>query len=160
LALTSITGSVFAGTISPTVSVTATLSGVCKTGTAGSLAFTIDLSLAGPTAATKTDATVFCSNGTAFTVTAASINKGGAAASCASSGSGITGTLKDASNNLMDYTFKCGVNGTAGNAGTGQGHGSGKDVTLGIECWIAAASYQNATVSTTYVDTVTLTITN
>lgn len=78
---------------------------------------------------------------------AASINKA-VPASCASSGSGITGTLKDASNNLMDYTFKCGVNGTAGNAGMGQGHGSGKDVTLGIEVWIAAASYHNATVST------------
>jgi hypothetical protein len=60
LALTSITGSVFAGTISPTVSVTATLSGVCKAGTAGRLAYTIDLSLAGPKTATKTDATVFC----------------------------------------------------------------------------------------------------
>jgi spore coat protein U-like protein len=153
------TGSVFAGTISPTVGVTGTLNGVCKAGTTGSLAFTIDPSLAGPLAATKTDATVFCSNGTAFTVTAASLNKGGAAATCASSGSGITGTLKDASNNLMDYSFKCGVNGTTGNTGTGQGHGSGKDLTLGIAGSIAAASYQNAPVSATYADTVTLTIT-
>jgi len=159
LALTSMAGSVFAGTISPTVNVTGTLSGVCKAGTAGSLAFTIDPSLAGPIAATKTDATVFCSNGMPFTVTAESTNKGGGAASCASSGSGITGTLKDASNNLMDYTFKCGINGTADNTGTGQGHGSGKDVTLGIAGSIAATSYQNAPVSATYADTVTLTIT-
>jgi hypothetical protein len=71
-------------------------------------------------------------NSTAFTVMAASINKA-VPASCASSGSGISGTLKDASNYLMDYTFKCGVNGTAGNAGTGQGRGGGKNVALGIE---------------------------
>jgi spore coat protein U-like protein len=146
------------GTISPTVAVSGAVNGVCRPGTAGSLSFTIDPSLAGPIAATATNATVFCSNGTPFTVTAASTNKGGAAASCASSGGGITGTLKDGTN-LIDYTFTCGVGGTTGNTGTGQGHGSGKDVNLGVAASIAAANYANAPVSASYADTVTLTIT-
>ncbi len=152
----------WAGTITPTVSVSGAVNAVCKAGTTGSLAFTIDPSLAGPISATVTDATVFCSNGTPFTITAVSTNKGGSAASCA--GAGITGTLKDASNNLMDYTFTCSVYTGAGspsgtNAGTGQGHGSGKDVRLGMGGSIAAANYQNAPVSATYADTITLTIT-
>lgn len=148
----------YAGQIQPTVPVTGTLNAVCKAGTAGNLAFTIDPSLAGPIPATVADATVFCSNGAPFTVTALSTNKGGAAASCASSGGGITGTLKDGTN-TMDYTFACGVNGTNGNTGTGQGFGNLKDVHLGLAGSIAAASYQNAAVSTLYADTVTLTIT-
>ena len=153
---------VWAGTITPTVSVSGAVSAVCKAGTTGSLAFSIDPSLAGPISATVTDATVFCSNGTPFTVTAVSTNKGGSAASCA--GAGITGTLKDASNNLMDYTFTCNVYTSGGvpsgtNGGTGQGHGSGKDVRLGMGGSIAATSYQNAPASATYADTITLTIT-
>lgn len=72
-------GSVMAATVTPapTVAVTGSVSGVCRSGAAGSLSFTIDPSLAGPIAATATDATVFCSNGTPFTVTAASLNQGG-----------------------------------------------------------------------------------
>lgn len=159
LASTSI---VWAATITPTVGVTGTVSAICKAGTTGSLTFTIDPSLAGPISATVTDATVFCSNGTPFSVTAVSTNKGGSAISCVSPG--ITGTLKDASNNLMDYTFMCSVYTSGGvpsgtNGGTGQGHGSGKDVRLGLGGTIAATSYQNAPVSTTYGDTITLTIT-
>lgn len=149
----------FAGQIQPTVNVTGTLNGVCKAGAAGSLAFTIDPSLAGPVSATITDATVFCSNGTPFTITAVSNSYGGSASSCASSGGGITGTLKDASNNTMNYTFTCGVNGTTGNTGTGQGFGSGKAIALGLAGSISAASYQNAPAGTTYADTITLTIT-
>lgn len=147
-----------AGSISPTVPVTGVLNAVCKAGTAGSLSFTIDPSLAGPITASVTDATVFCSNGAPFTVTAASLNKGLPAASCASSGGGITGTLKNGGSGSMDYTFTCGVGGTTGNTGTGQGHGSGKDVLLGLSGSIAAVSYQNAPASAAYTDTVTLTI--
>ena len=142
--------SALAGTITPTVAVTGTVSGVCKAGVSGNLAFTIDPSQPGPIAATVTNATVFCSNGTPFTVTAASLNYGGAAASCG--GGGITGTLQTGTN-TMNYTFTC------TGSGTGQGHGSGKDVNLGIGGSIAAASYQNAAVSNLYADTVTLTIT-
>lgn len=156
-ALSSMAGSVSAGTISPTVAVTGTLNGVCTAGTTGALAFTIDPSLAGPISATATDATVFCTKNTPFTVTAASLNKGGAAASCASSGSGITGTLMDGAN-TMDYTFTCGVNAGTGNTGIGQGFGAAKDVTLGIAGSIAAVSYQNAAASALYTDTITLTI--
>jgi len=153
-------GSIIAATVTPapTVPVTGAVSGVCKAGVAGSVSFTIDPSLAGPIAATVTDATLFCSNGTPFNVTAASLNQGGPAASCASSGAGVTGTLKDGVN-TMNYTFKCGVNGTANNTGTGKGHGAGKDVTLGMSGSISAASYQDAVVSASYADTITLTIT-
>jgi hypothetical protein len=155
--LSSMAGNVFAGSISPTVGVTGTVNGVCKAGTTGSMSFTIDPSLAGPISATVTDATVFCSNNAPFTVTAASLNKGGAAASCASSGTGITGTLKDGAN-TMDYTFTCGINGGTDNTGIGQGFGAAKDVTLGIAGSISAASYQNAAVSALYADTIILTI--
>lgn len=156
--LSAVGGAAVAGTITPTVSVTGAVSGVCKAGTAGTLSFAIDPSLGGPIAATRTDATVFCTNGTPFTVTAVSANKGGAPANCASSGGGITGTLKDGSN-TMDYTFTCGVNGTNGNTGAGQGLGPGKDISLGIGGSIAATSYQNSLVSASYADTITLTIT-
>jgi spore coat protein U-like protein len=147
-------GGAYAASISPTVSVTGTVSGICKAGTAGVMAFSIpDPSAPGPISATVTDATVFCTNTSAFTVTAASLNKGGAAATCASPG-GITGTLKDASANVMNYTFTCG---TAG--GTGQGFGAGKDRALSLAGSIASAAYINAAASSTYADTVTLTIT-
>lgn len=148
----------FAGSIAPTVNISGTLNAVCKAGAVGSLAFTIDPSLAGPIPAAVTDATVFCSNGAPFSVTAASANKGLPTASCASSGGGIIGTLKDGGGSTMDYSFTCGVGGTTGNTGTGQGHGGGKAVTLGLGGSITAASYQNAPVSATYADTVTLTI--
>ncbi|MGE5808885.1 MAG: hypothetical protein ACM32I_07160 [Nitrospirota bacterium] len=148
----------YAAQIQPTVTVAGTLNGVCKAGSSGTVTFTIDPSLPGPISATVTNATVFCTKGTPFTVTAASANKGGASVSCASSGGGITGTLKDGLN-TMDYTFTCGVDGSTGNAGTGKGHGSGMDVNLGIAASIAAASYQNAAVSSSYADTLTLTIT-
>jgi hypothetical protein len=155
--LTCLTGSVLAGSIAPTVGVTGTLSGVCKMGTNGNMAFTIDPSLAGPILATVTDATVFCSKNAPFTVTAVSLNKGGVDASCASSGGGITGTLKDGAN-TMDYTFTCGIDGGTSNAGIGKGFGAPHDVTLGIAGSIAATSYQTAVASTLYADTITLTI--
>ena len=103
-------GAYAAGSISPTVNVTGTVSGKCIAGTAGALSFAIpDPSAVGPIVPTVTDATVFCTNNTAFTVTAASLNKGLPSATCASPG-GITGTLKDSiSGYLMDYTFTCGT---------------------------------------------------
>jgi spore coat protein U-like protein len=148
-------GGAYAGSIAPTVSVNGSVSGICKAGTAGVMSFLIpDPSVVGPIAAAPvTDATVFCTNATTFTLTASSLNKSGAPASCAGPG-GITGTLKDASNNLMDYTFACG---TA--TGTGKGFGAGKDQALGLAGSIASTAYANAPASATYADTVTLTIT-
>ncbi len=146
-------GAYAANLIGPTVTVNGTVSGLCKAGTAGVMSFSIpDPSAAGPiTATVTTDATVFCTNKTPFTVTASSLNKALPSASCA--GGGITGTLKDASNNTMDYTFTC------GGAGSGQGFGGGKDQALGIGGSILSTAYANATASATYQDTVTLTIT-
>ena len=156
-----VAGSVFAGTITPTVAVSGTVLGMCTVGTTGSLSFSIDPSQVGPLAATVTDETVFCSKNDAFTVTAASANAGGSAASC--SGSGITGTLKDTSSDTMSYTFTCNVYNSGGtpsgtNAGTGKGFGTGNSVRLGLGGSILAAAYQNAPVGTTYADTITLTI--
>ncbi|MGV8056526.1 MAG: hypothetical protein AB2L12_00600 [Smithellaceae bacterium] len=152
---------VFAGSTSPSVAVSGALNASCKAGTTGSLAFSIDPSTAGPISATATDATVFCSKGTSFTVTAASVNKGGSAASCA--GGGITGQLKDGAN-TMDYTFSCNVYNSGGtpsgtNTGAGLGFGTGNDLRLGLGGSITASSYQNAPVSSSYADTINLTIT-
>jgi len=146
-------GGAYAATIQPTVAVNATVSGLCKAGTAGVMSFLIpDPSNGGPIAAAPvTDATVLCTTNTPFAVTAASLNKGGAAATCG--GAGITGTLKDSvSGYLMNYTFICG-----NPAGTGQGFGN--PVNLGLAGSILQAAYINAPASATYGDTVTLTIT-
>ncbi len=153
IVMAAVGGAYAANLIGPTVTVNGTVSGLCKAGAAGVMSFSIpDPSAAGPiTATVTTDATVFCTNKTPFTVTASSLNKALPAASCA--GGGITGTLKDAGNNTMDYTFTC------GGAGTGQGFGGGKDQALGIGGSISSTAYSNATASATYLDTVTLTIT-
>jgi spore coat protein U-like protein len=143
-------GAYAAGSVSEPVAVTATVSGLCKVGTSGAMSFAIpDPSAAGPIPATiATPATVLCSNTTPYTVTAASANAGGAAATCA--GPGITGQLKDASANTMNYTFTCSTPGT--------GLGFGNPVSLGIAGSILQAAYINAAASATYADTVTLTI--
>lgn len=147
-------GGAYAANIQPTVNVTGTVSGKCNAGAAGALSFSIpDPSAAGPITPAVTDATVFCTNNMAFTVQAASLNKGLPTASCASPG-GITGTLKDPiSGYLMDYTFTCG---TA--AGTGAGFGAGKDQHLNLNGSILQAAYINAPASLSYGDTITLTI--
>jgi len=148
-----VSGAYAAGSVSEPVAVTATVSGLCKVGTSGAMSFAIpDPSVAGPIGATiATNATVFCSNATPFTVTAASQNNPALPVTCG--GAGITGTLKDASSNTMNYTFTCG---TAG--GTGAGFAVGKDQPLNIAGSIAQAAYINAAASATYADTVTLTI--
>jgi len=145
-------GGAYAASISETVTVTGSVSGTCKAGTDGVMSFSIvDPSASGPIlASVATDATVYCTKNTPFTVTASSANHVGGPASCG--GSGITGTLKDASNNLMDYTFTCGTG-----AGTGQGFGAGKDQTLGLGGSISSTAYATAPAST-YGDTITLTI--
>jgi spore coat protein U-like protein len=143
-------GSVFAGTLSPTVSVSGTVLEVCTGGTGGVLAFgNIDPSAAGPLSATPTEAYVKCTYGTDFSVAAASTNKGDPAASCA--GAGITGRLKDAGTNTMDYAFTC--------TGSGTGDGFlGSGVALGLGASIASAEYGDAPAGS-YSDNVTLTIT-
>jgi spore coat protein U-like protein len=141
-----------AGSIAPTVSVTGTVSGLCKVNAAGVMSFTIsDPSVAGPIAATvSTDASIYCTKNSPYTVTAVSTNAGGSAAAC--SGAGITGTLKDSSSDTMSYTFTCGAN------STGSGFGSGNSKALGIGGSIASAAYINAPVSSSYADTITITV--
>ena len=140
-----------AGSIAPTVAVTGTVSGLCKVNAAGVMSFTIsDPSVAGPIAATvSTDASIYCTKNSPYTVTALSTNAGGSAAACST---GITGTLKDSSGDTMSYTFTCGAN------STGSGFGSGNFKSLGIGGSIASAAYINAPVSSSYADTITITI--
>jgi hypothetical protein len=147
----SMVGVATAASVAPTVAVTGTVSGFCKINATGVMAFTItDPSAAGPIAATVSqDASVFCTKSTSYTVTAASTNKGGAAAACST---GITGTLKDGTN-TMDYTFTCAAN------STGNGFGAGNSKSLGIGGSIASAAYINAPASTLYADTITITVT-
>jgi spore coat protein U-like protein len=145
-------GGAYAGPpISETVGVTATVSGLCKVGSNGTMSFAIpDPSVLGPIlATTSTDATVLCSNAWPYTVTATSLNNPALPASCG--GGGIIGTLKDAGSNTMNYTFTCG---TAG--GTGAGFGNPQP--LNVAGSIAQAAYLNAAASATYADTITLTI--
>jgi len=147
-----VAGGAFAASTSENVTVNGSVSGLCKPATAGVMSFAIlDPSAAGPIAATvTTDASVLCSNGAPFTVTAASTNFGGSAVVCAGPG-GMTGTLKDAGNNTMNYTFICG-------SGGGTGAGFSNPLNVGIGGSIAQAAYQNAPVSATYADLVILTI--
>lgn len=149
-----VVGGAYAGTINPTVAVNGSVSGLCKAGTAGILTFAItDPSFAGGYTASVTDATVLCTKNTTFTVTAQSLNNPAAPATCG--GAGITGALKESvSGYLMNYTFTCG-----NPSGTGAGFGAGTAQNLNLAGSIAQAAYQNAPVSATYGDTVTLTIT-
>ena len=150
-----VAGGAFAATTSENVTVNGSVSGLCKPGTAGVMGFSIpDPSLPGPILANvTTDATVFCSNAWPFTVQAASANLPAAPVTCVAPG-GMTGQLKDAGGNTMNYTFTCG---TAG--GTGAGFAVGKDQALSIAGSLPQAQYINAPVSATYADTITLTIT-
>jgi spore coat protein U-like protein len=141
----------FAASIAPapTVTVNGTVSAVCTLFTSGTtLNFTIDPSFAGPISATQTgsNTAVKCTNGHAFTVTAASLF--GGSGDCTL---GITGTLKDAGANTIPYTFTCAN-------GTGTGFGGGQEKNLAIAASVTALQYQAAVVSATYTDTVTLTI--
>jgi len=147
-------GGAYAGSMNPpAVNVSGTVGGLCKAGVTGVMSFAIpDPSAPGPIAATVTDATVFCSNTTAYTVTAVSTNAGGSAASCAGPG-GITGQLKDTNNDTMNYTFTCG---TA--SGTGAGFAAGKDQKLNLAGSIASPAYINAPTNNTYADVITLTV--
>jgi spore coat protein U-like protein len=139
------------GYLQATTGVTATIASTCTVNAAGAMSFTIsDPSAAGPIAATvATNASIFCTKNSSYTVTAVSGNAGGSAAACST---GITGTLKDSSGDTMSYTFTCGAN------STGSGFGSGNFKSLGIGGSIASAAYINAPVSSSYADTITITI--
>ena len=149
-----VAGGAFAATTSENVTVNGSVSGTCIPGTAGVMSFSITDPSVGPSyvANVTTDASVFCSNAWPFTVQADSTNLPASPASCAAPG-GITGQLKDAGGNTMNYTFTCG---TAG--GTGAGFAGGNDQKLTIAGSIAQAAYINAPVSALYADTIMLTI--
>jgi spore coat protein U-like protein len=136
-----------AGTVSPTVSVTATVQGTCRIITdPGDMAFTIDPGDPGPVVAVVgTDPTVKCTNGLTATLAATSANAGGAAAACP-----ITGTLDDGTN-TMDYTFSCAAD------VTGAGHSAAATAQpLLVGGSIAASQYADKPASAAYGDTVTV----
>jgi spore coat protein U-like protein len=132
-----------------TLSISATVSGICRFNTAGPTALTIatgagviDPSAAGP--ATGTAAVTFrCTTG----VTSAITGDNGLNFAAG------TRRVKNGVANFMNYTFAL-VNA----AQLGTGFGAGQDKTVTVNASIIAADYQNA-VAGAYTDTVVLTIT-
>lgn len=126
------------------VSVTASVTGICKfnTGQSPVLAFgAIDPS--GTADATGSASVTYrCTKGTGATVTAA-----GGVGSRTLTGSGT------ASADTMTYTLAF----TSGDTGTGTGFGAGQDLTVVLGGTITAANYQNKTVGP-YAETVSLTV--
>ena len=152
LAVVATAGESFAASLlpAPTVTVNGTVQSQCGSAVNGTLDISIDPSLTGAQAITiTTPATVKCSNQRAVTISAAS------AGSSSSSGTGtLNGTMKNGGN-AINYSL------TFNNSITGQGFGSGKDVTIITGGFVAQADAENAVylAAGTYTDTVTLTIT-
>lgn len=134
----------------PTVTVNGTVQSQCGSAVNGVMNISIDPSLTGVQAITiNTPATVKCSNQRAITISAASAGSG------SSSGTGtLNGTMKNGGN-AINYSM------TFNNNITGQGFGSGKDVTIITGGSVAQTDAENAVylAAGTYTDTVTLTIT-
>ena len=134
----------------PTVTVNGAVQSQCGAAVNGALDISIDPSLTGAQAITiTTPATVKCSNQRAITISAASGGSG------SSSGTGtLNGTMKNGVN-VINYSL------TFNNNITGQGFGSGKDVTIITGGSVAQTDAENAVylAAGTYTDTVTLTIT-
>lgn len=152
LAVVATAGESFAASLlpAPTVTVNGTVQSQCGAAVNGALDISIDPSLTGDQAiAITTPATVKCSNQRAVAVSAASAGSG------SSSGTGtLNGTMINGVN-AINYSL------TFNNNITGQGFGSGKDVTIITGGSVAQTDAENAVylAAGTYTDTVTLTIT-
>jgi len=150
--LAGLAGSAWAATLAPapTVAVNGSVQAQCGQAVNGVMNINIDPSLAGPQAMNiTTNASVKCSNQRAVTINAASTGSG------LSSGSGsLVGTMKNGAN-AINYTL------IFSNNLTGQGFGSGKEVSMLVSGSVAQTDAENAVylAAGTYVDTVTLTIT-
>ena len=149
--LAGLSGSTWAATLAPapTVAVNGSVQAQCGQAVNGVMNINIDPSLAGPqTMNITTNASVKCSNQRAVTVSAASTGSG------LSSGTGsLLGKMINGAN-VVNYTL------VFNNNITGQGFGSGREVSLLVSGSVAQADAENAVyLAGTYTDTVTLTIT-
>lgn len=130
---------------SATVSVSATVAGVCKFNAgAKTVAFSLDPSVGGAISGTVSQPTFWCTKGTGYTIT----DDNGA------NESGTTFRMKHATaspDEFMPYTF------TYTNA-TGTGNGKSSAVTMNISASVAEADYINARAGV-WNDSVVLSIT-
>ena len=142
--------SCFAGSSNGNVGVNASIGSSCVFVQQGEiLTFSIHDPSIGTTvyATFNNPTTIKCTNKAGYSVSAKSTNKG-VSGSCVG---GIVGTVKDSDGNTFDYIFSC-VN------GAGAGFGNGKEKDLSLTASVYPADYQNAVTSSTYTDTVVVTI--
>lgn len=126
---------------SATVAVSATVTGVCKFNSGGSVAFTLDPSVGGTVNGTVTQPAFWCTKGAAYTL---SDNKG-------VNGGGTATKMKHATlPDLIPYSFSYTT--------TGSGSGAGTPISMNIAASVLQADYINASAGS-YADTVTLSIT-
>lgn len=153
-------GSVWAaGTTTQTVTTTATVQGLCKNGTNGTLPFpSIDPSSGANVIASTSGLTYSCSNGTSFMITGIAGGTGGVGGVSAGDCTGFTGTMKDGGGlglNTLNYTLACAAPGPGPYAG--QGFGAGKAVNVVLNGTITPLEFQNA-FAAVYTDIVTVTV--
>ncbi|MGP8153687.1 MAG: hypothetical protein ACLQBQ_06025 [Smithella sp.] len=147
----------YAGSVVPTVGVSATVQAVCNNPTNGSFsALSIDPSTTNAlNFAVSTSPTVTCTKGRTTPSITASSEYGMTSSSPATcTGALLTGfTMKESGGNTINYSFQCPAN------VTGTGFGTGQAVTLPIVAQVAVADANSAVYTgTTYQDTITLTV--
>ena len=124
-----------------TVTVNATVVGVCQFLTGGAITFTLDPSVGGPVNGTVTQPTFWCTRGASWTMT----DNDGLYFSAGTRRMRHATSLTD----FIPYSF------TYTNTGTGSGRSTA--ITMDIASTVAAADYLDA-LAGSYADTVTLTI--
>ena len=145
-------GGVWAATTSQDVSVSAAVQAMCKNGTDGTMNFgIIDPGSSSDVTASSSGLTYKCSNGTSFNVTQLASTKGGQTGTCTS----FTGTMKSTGTpaDTLNYNATC----TAGPY-TGQGFGTGKEVSVTINGTVTTSQFENAAPHSDYTDTLVVTI--
>jgi hypothetical protein len=154
-------GSVWATPATQTVTTTATVQGLCKNGTNGTLTFPgpIDPSSGANVTASTAGLTYSCSNGATFMITGIAGGTGGIGGVSGGDCTGFTGTMKDGGGtgvNTLQYTLACATAPFAGPY-TGQGFGPGKAVSVVLSGTITPTEFQNA-FAAAYTDIVTVTV--
>lgn len=151
-----------------TFTVTATVAASCKTATANNLAFgSLDPSVVVADTYVSDSIAVQCTNKTPFTVL---MNAG---ANPGTAGNVTTRQMKDAAGDFLPYhlcitTGSCTTGdiansttppaGTTNLTGTGTGTGAGNAATVNFFGLVTLANLQTAVASTSYTDTITVTI--
>ena len=150
LVIAMVGGAFAADTTFQNVTATATVTGICKNGTDGTLTFgTIDPSSTDPVNATSSGLTYKCSNGTTFNISELASTGAGTTGTCA----GYTGTMKSTGtpDDELDYTATC-------TAGPYTGTGFSVAVNVPITGTVTSAQYQDAKPHNDYTDTLKVTI--